>query len=212
MTATAIGIRARGLRLSAWSLLGLAALALVLLDPPGHPLRALLMYTRASLEGGEVWRLLTAHVVHQDLRHALLNVGGLGLLWLLFRDVARARTWLLVAGITALSIDAGLYVAEPGVEWYLGASGVLHGVWAAGGIFTLGHARLEGAVTLGALLLKLILEQALGPLSGADEGLVVVTAAHAYGALGGLATSAWIARASLATGVMGMRGRRGSLA
>ncbi len=194
MNARGTSAELRALDLGPLALLTTVFLALVVLDPVGRPLRAALLYARAPLAAGEVWRLVTAHIIHEDLRHALLNVGGLGLLWLLYRNAESTANWLLVIGITALSIDAGLYVAQPQVEWYLGASGVLHGIWAAGAIFSLAHSRLEGVVMLGALLGKLGLEQIFGPLSGTNDGLGVVTVAHLYGALGGLSASALVAR------------------
>ncbi|HEX8784094.1 MAG TPA: hypothetical protein VF764_12020, partial [Steroidobacteraceae bacterium] len=59
----------------------LACLLLLLPAVAGEGGRALLRYERSALADGEWWRLLSAHVVHLDLRHALLNVVGLALVW-----------------------------------------------------------------------------------------------------------------------------------
>jgi membrane associated rhomboid family serine protease len=37
----------------------------------------LLMWDRAAIDAGQWWRLLTAHLVHLDVRHLLLNIFGL---------------------------------------------------------------------------------------------------------------------------------------
>ena len=74
----------------------LAACALLLLPAlAAEPGRVLLRYDRVALAAGQWWRLLSAHVVHLSVRHALVNCLGLVLLWALFlRDYAprRART------------------------------------------------------------------------------------------------------------------------
>jgi rhomboid family GlyGly-CTERM serine protease len=181
----------------AGALLALAGLfaSLVALDAAGVPVRALLSYARAPLAAGEWWRLLSAHLVHHDARHAALNFAGLALLWVLYVRDAAPREWLVVALGAALAIDAGLYFFNAAVEWYLGASGVLHGVWAAGAVFAARRWRLEGAVTLALLAAKLYLEQRYGALSARAGDLPVITAAHLYGAVGGLASAILLRRA-----------------
>jgi rhomboid family GlyGly-CTERM serine protease len=151
---------------------------------------AALRYERAAIADGQWWRLLSCHLVHFDVRHLALNLAGLGLLWWLFVADARPRDWLGVVLAAALTVGGGLYVLEPGVAWYLGLSGVLHGVWAAAALFAWRRWPLEALVTGALLAAKLVAERALGPLSGAvDAALPVIVAAHLYGALGGLAAA-----------------------
>src|ERR671925_423667 len=50
----------------------------------GEPGRLLLSYDREALAAGQWWRLLTAHLIHLDIRHALLNDLGFALMWALF--------------------------------------------------------------------------------------------------------------------------------
>jgi len=52
----------------------------------------LLMWDRAAIDAGQWWRLLTAHLVHLDVRHLLLNIFGLLLIVEIFvsnNDCAR---------------------------------------------------------------------------------------------------------------------------
>jgi rhomboid family GlyGly-CTERM serine protease len=169
--------------------LGQALLAaqLLLLLPAlgGVRVRELLQYERSALADGELWRLLTAHLVHYSWRHLLLNMAGLAVLWALFAREWSPGRWLLIAVVAALAIDAGLWFRAPEVAWYLGLSGVLHGLWAAGALAQL--QRRQGFATLPLLLLvsKLAYEQLRGG-SLVMGDMPVVTGAHLYGAAGGL--------------------------
>ena len=169
--------------LAAGGLAGLL-LALAVLGPGAAQA---LRYERAAVARGEWWRVLAAHLVHFDLRHLLLNLAGLALLWWLFAPDARSRDWLVVLLVSALTVSAGLWFLDPRVGWYLGASGMLHGVWAAAALAAWPRWRLEAQLTLALLAGKLAFERWQGPLSGGpDAALPVLTAAHLYGALGGL--------------------------
>ena len=152
---------------------------------PGDVAR--LRYERQAVAAGEWWRLLSGHVIHYDAAHLAMNLAGLALLWLLYVGDARARHWCVVVLVAALSIGLGLYYLETDVVWYLGLSGVLHGVWAAGGVAAFRRWPLEAAVTLALLAGKLAVELLHGPLSSEfGASLPVLTVAHRFGALGGL--------------------------
>lgn len=175
--------------------LALAALcALVLLAAAGgEPVRMQLRYERSALAHGQLWRLLTAHLVHLDVRHALLNILGLILVWALFAREYRPRAWLVIVLAAALAIDAGLWFADSTVRWYVGSSGILHGAMAAGALAQLRCGATEGWVLGAILVLKLLYEQIAGPLpfSGSDP---VVVDAHLYGVLGGAVAGAFLGR------------------
>ncbi len=149
-----------------------------------------LRYERAAIAAGEWWRLVTGHLVHEDPRHLALNAGGLVLLAILYARDARPREWALVALASALGVSLGLYAAEPGLAWYVGLSGVLHGLWAAGGLAARSRWPLESWVTLALLAAKLLIEHWHGPLTQElGGGLMVITAAHRFGAVSGLAAA-----------------------
>ena len=65
-----------------WLLLILLLLGAVL--GLGDSLGALLRYDRSAIAAGGWWRLLTAHIVHLDAHHLILNELGLVLMWSLF--------------------------------------------------------------------------------------------------------------------------------
>lgn len=145
----------------------------------------LLRYDRAAIAAGEWWRLLTAHLIHLNARHAVLDMAGLLLLWMLLARDLRPSQWAVVVLTAAVAIDCGLWLRDPKVEWYLGASGVLHGALAAGAFARLRRGDLEGWILAGLLAAKLTYEQIQGPMSFAGNMPVIVDA-HLYGAVGGL--------------------------
>jgi rhomboid family GlyGly-CTERM serine protease len=152
----------------------------------GEWARAGLSYQRSALMAGEWWRLLTAHLVHLDLEHALLNMLGLVLMWSLFARDYRPREWLIIGVVVVAGIDAGLWLRDPNVEWYVGASGLLHGVMAAGTLAHLRRGDMDGWILAVFIVLKLSYEQWSGALPFNESGEPVVVNAHLYGALAGI--------------------------
>lgn len=149
--------------------------------------REWLRYERTAL-AAEPWRLLTAHLVHLGWSHLLLNLGGLALVWLLVGEYLGVRQWALVTAVSALIVSGGLWLLDPGLAWYVGLSGVLHGLLIAGAIAGLGRRTGETATLLVLVGAKLVWEQYSGPLPGSEisAGGPVVVDAHLFGALGGL--------------------------
>jgi rhomboid family GlyGly-CTERM serine protease len=168
-----------------------ACALLVLITLTGEPGRVLLRYDRMALAGGELWRLLTAHLVHLDLHHALLNCLGLFLMWALFARDYTPRQWLLIVLGSMAVIDAGLAVWDSTLRWYVGSSGALHGAMAAGTLAHLRRGERDGWLLAAFLVGKIVWEQGVGalPLSGSDP---VVVDAHLFGAAGGLAAAAFL--------------------
>ncbi|HAM76733.1 MAG TPA: rhombosortase, partial [Alcanivorax sp.] len=68
------------------------------------------------------------HLVHLNLWHALLNLGGLVLILFFFRDLLdRRRFWLWFA-VSAPLVGAVLFVLDRDLGWYVGLSGLLQGL------------------------------------------------------------------------------------
>ncbi|HEX5160205.1 MAG TPA: rhombosortase [Steroidobacteraceae bacterium] len=170
----------------------LAACALLaLLELGGDPLRLALRYDRDALALGEWWRAITAHFVHLDAEHTLLNTLGVVLMWALFaRDYTLPR-WAAIYLSSALAISAGLWIFDPGVPWYVGASGALHGVMAAGTLAHLRRRDLDSWILAVILLAKLTYEQVAGSMPFAGDASTVVDA-HLYGAIGGLSLALFL--------------------
>jgi rhomboid family GlyGly-CTERM serine protease len=167
------------------SLLGVCAL-FALLEAGGDPARNALSYDRAALAGGQWWRALTAHFVHLDAAHATLNGMGVVLMWALFaRDYSPLR-WTAIYLFASLCISAGLWLWDPQVTNYVGASGALHGVMTAGTLAHLRRGDIDGWILAVFIVVKLVYEQFAGALPFSGSGTTIVDA-HLFGAVGGIA-------------------------
>jgi rhomboid family GlyGly-CTERM serine protease len=166
-----------------WLLLILLVLCAVL--ALGDNVSELLRYDRSAIAAGGWWRLLTAHIVHLDAHHLVLNALGLVLMWSLFAADYDVIEWSIIVFAGALAISSGLWWLSPRVAWYVGASGVLHSVVAAGTAKHLAARVWDRWILLVVLSAKLAYEQ----LGGREPPLVVVDA-HLYGAICGFAVGA----------------------
>jgi rhomboid family GlyGly-CTERM serine protease len=166
-----------------WLLMILLVLAAVL--GLGDNVSALLRYDRGGIAAGGWWRLLTAHIVHLDAHHLILNELGLVLVWALFAQDFDAVEWCAIVLAGALAISSGLWWLSPKVGWYVGASGVLHAMMAAGSAKHLAERTWDRWILFFGLCIKLAWEQ----LGGHAAPLVVVDA-HLYGAASGFALGA----------------------
>ena len=177
-----------------WGLALLASCAALLLPVlAGDTGRYALRYDRAALAAGQWWRLVTAHFVHLDFDHAALNSLGLVLMWALFARDYRPLHWLAILVGAIAAIDAGLWLRDSTIAWYVGSSGALHGIMAAG---TLAHVRrrdVDGWLLAAFILVKLAYEQSAGALPFTDNHAGVVVDAHLFGTIGGAAIAAFLA-------------------
>ncbi len=175
-----------------WRLPAALALLSLLLQLSGPAGDGLFAFAPDAVAGGEVWRLVSGHLHHLGWPHFALNVTALGLIWLLVGAGYSTGQWLLVLAVCMAAIDVGLWVGLPELDWYVGLSGVLHGLFAAGAVAQWQRSRLEAAVLGTLLALKLGYEFTVGPLPGSEEtaGGRVITEAHLFGALGGFVAAA----------------------
>jgi rhomboid family GlyGly-CTERM serine protease len=169
--------------------LGLATLS-ILFALFGENATRWLRYDRDAILHGQWWRIISGNVVHLGWPHLLLNLAGLILVWLLFRRALTTRSWILVTLASAAAVGAGLLLFDPALHWYVGLSGVLHGLFAAGVVTSL-YAGNRGDWWLMALFVaKITWEQLVGTMPGSAEiaGGNVIVDAHLYGAVGGAIT------------------------
>jgi rhomboid family GlyGly-CTERM serine protease len=172
------------------ALIGVCAL-LALLEAGGDVTRSALSYDRADLAAGQWWRALTAHFVHLDAAHAALNGMGVVLMWALFaRDYSPLR-WLAIYLFSSLGISLGLWLWDPAVTNYVGASGALHGVMTAGTLAHLRRGDLDGWILAVFIVVKLAYEQFAGALPFSSSGNTIVDA-HFYGAVSGFGLACFL--------------------
>jgi rhomboid family GlyGly-CTERM serine protease len=179
--------RIRGL-FSGWLPILAVTLVTVVLGLFGDAARDLLAFDRQAIAAGALWRLISAHFVHLGFSHLVFNLAGLGLVWFLVGNAFSHRQWLLIWSASIAAVAAGLWVYEPQLAWYVGLSGVIHGLLAAGVAGEMSHGRLDTWVLAAAVVGKIAWEQYVGPLPGSEQasGGTVIVNAHLYGAVGGL--------------------------
>lgn len=166
----------------------------------GTELRGWLRYDRTALLGGEAWRLLSAHIAHLGWGHLAMNLAGLALIWMLFGRFYTALQWSIVTLFCMIGISLALLALQPEVHWYVGLSGVLHGLFVAGVLASLAAGYRAELALLGLLVAKLAWEQLHGALPGSADiaGGNVLVESHLYGAITGL----------VAAGLLLLRARR----
>jgi len=153
----------------------------------GEVVSQLLRYNRGAILSGEVWRLLTAHFVHGSPGHWLLDISGLLLVWALFRQWMGGWQDIVAFFVISAGVSLGVLLLNPHTLWFVGLSGVLHGLFAMYLVIGLWQGDRTLLVLLGALIGKLAYEQAVGALPGSEQvvGMPVLVDAHLYGAITG---------------------------
>lgn len=148
---------------------------------------AWLSYDRVSISNGELWRVVTSHLTHTGFNHLAINLFGLIIVFRLFGNLFSTRLWLLSIAACMSGISFGLFVNHPELAWYVGFSGVLHGLIVVGAIGAINNKWRISHFVLIAVFIKLLFEQLYGPSQGTMKLIEhpVIVDAHLYGAVTG---------------------------
>jgi rhomboid family GlyGly-CTERM serine protease len=158
---------------------------LLLLGAGGEPVRVALRYDAAAIAAGEGWRLLTGNLVHLGWWHLFLNEMGVLVLVLLCPEPLPWPVWARRLLLLGLGMSLGLY-AFTATRWYVGMSGVIHGLFLLGLVRQVVRDRdLIAAGCIAYLVGKIAWEMYSGvPVS--DEQAIggkVLVESHLYGTL-----------------------------
>jgi len=146
----------------------------------------LLQYRRAEILSGQLWRLLSAHLVHSSVAHVGWNGLGFCLFWLVFYRYLSIRYLCYASLFMGLFISGMLLCCHPDIQWYQGFSGILHGLFVLGALDDIAQKRMGGYPLLCLLLCKVIWEVLSGHPTHADLIGPVLVHAHVYGVMAGL--------------------------
>lgn len=147
---------------------------------------------QADANASQPWRLITGHWIHLGWMHLALNAAGIALLAALFAHELRPVDWIATTTLMPLAISCGFLLFNPELQWYVGLSGVLHGLMLTGCLLlwqtsTQATGKRMAAIIAIVVLAKLAHEQWAGAESGTEKlisGSVVVDA-HLFGAIAG---------------------------
>jgi len=134
-------------------------------------------------QSGHYWRLLSAHWAHTNWIHFLLNATGLILCMSIASPGWTIIRWLSYQLILALGISFLFTLFNPELNWYLGYSGVLYGIFLLAAIDLYPRDRLIGFLLGAAIVIKITLEQTsdINLTSSDIIGSPVIVDAHFYG-------------------------------
>lgn len=144
-----------------------------------------LRYQQNWHSNGEYWRIFSAHWVHLNTPHLLLNALGLVLCMGITSPGWSISRWIIYHFLLVLGISILFTLLSPELQWYAGYSGVLYGIFMLAAIDLYQRDKLIAVVLGIAISTKIILEQVGGfnVTSSAFIGSLVVIDAHLYGAL-----------------------------
>lgn len=171
--------------LLACAVLALIMLLLALFDAHILPYLA---YDREAVLKGQLWRLVTAHFVHLNFNHFLLDSAGFVLVSWFFRDVLNTKLLLLWLGISA-PLCGALLTLDSQLTGYVGLSGILHGWLVIALVVGFRTAPLLHSLAIAVITIKLVYEQTAfydAHYLADTIGGYVYALAHLYGAVIGL--------------------------
>ena len=137
---------------------------------------------------GEYWRGYTAHWVHANWQHLLLNATGLTLCMTIASPTWSIWRWVTYHLYLALGISTLFTLRNPELHWYVGYSGVLFGIYLLAAIDLYPRDKIVALLLGVAIVIKVLLEQFsdITLTSGDLIGIPVIIDAHLYGLLLGL--------------------------
>jgi rhomboid family GlyGly-CTERM serine protease len=167
-------------------------LAIFLLNGPHGELSAW-AYQRSAIVDGELWRLLTGHLVHYSARHLVFNLLAFAVLAILTENQLGHAGFARLCVAIAAFIGVGLLLFVPGMEFYAGISGINYGLLAYLGLQQITRLARTGSLpaiacfaSTGAVLAILLWQQARAgssPFTGEIAGVRVAWQAHLAGIL-----------------------------
>ncbi len=136
----------------------------------------------------QFWRFITAHLLHLGWVHLGFNLAGLVLITALFLPEWNVKSFLYAFFSSAILLNVCLYLLSPELIWYVGLSGILHGLIAAGAVYSFQVQPKFALLVLAGCAIKIGWEQFTGSSVGTEEliGGKVAFDAHMFGYIGGL--------------------------
>ncbi|MGF1763805.1 rhombosortase [Aliivibrio kagoshimensis] len=123
----------------------------------------MVLWDRALIHHGELWRIVTGNFTHTNFAHLLMNSGALIIFYLLFKEYLNNQILLPLLLSTSLVVGLSIFLTD--IDLYFGLSGVIHGLLAWGAVKDIQYGRQSGYWLLGGIIAKVIWEQLFGASS-----------------------------------------------
>jgi len=175
-----------------WSKTYFAPLCILIIATLGYlfdqQLNDMFIYDRALITQGEYWRLITGHLLHTNLAHFLLNSAAVILLAILHGKFYTISNYFFVFIISALFTSIGIYFYDPKLIYYVGLSGILHGIFIWGALKDIVNKDKTGYLLFIGVIMKITHEQIYG---ASDDIAKIINAnvaidAHLWGTVSGI--------------------------
>jgi rhomboid family GlyGly-CTERM serine protease len=108
-------------RFPVWTLAICAGAAFIFIAPE---LGTLLIYDRAAIAHGELWRLVTGNLVHLSTTHLAYNLAAFLITGAII-EIRGYRFFPMLCLAAAILIGIALYCSKPAMYYYAGLSGVV---------------------------------------------------------------------------------------
>lgn len=145
----------------------------------------LLEFNRSAITNGEFWRLLTGNIMHTNHWHLIFNLAGLVMLTYLFKHLMTNIHFVVFSIINAILVSILIYYFTLTIEYYVGLSGYLHGLFVYGCLIEINKGMKGSWLLLIGVSAKIGYETIYGASSEMSEliNASVATDAHLFGAL-----------------------------
>ncbi|MFK8026435.1 MAG: rhombosortase [Gammaproteobacteria bacterium] len=154
---------------------------------PQH-MRELLYLDIEHFMQGEYWRFFSAHFTHISWVHCLSNIIGVLLLAGIFNQSKQTLNWSFATFLICTLVSTGLILFSTQLDWYVGFSGVLTGLYIYAAIKTIRDNIKISTIIIIALSIYILFQVLEGELISTTVMTDIKTSsyAHAFGFVTGL--------------------------
>lgn len=147
-----------------------------------------LAYYHTGIAQFELWRLVTATFCHTNFNHLAMNLIALVITLGLFIETFKNMRLLPIIVFNSVFIALALFFLDTNLLWYVGFSGVLHGLFSFAVLSDIFRKEKWGYLLGVGLLIKITHEQLYGAQQSTIDmiGAPVLVNAHFYGVLAGV--------------------------
>ncbi len=153
----------------------------------GESATNMLNYHRSAIADGQIWRLLTGHLIHSNLWHLLLNLASLLMIGWLFSQHLTYKIWIIIFTLSALMISFAYYFTAPQFEYYVGLSAILYAVIIIGALLDIKHQPMIAGLILLVVTGRVIWQQIYGTADDLEQLIEqrVAVESHLFGIITG---------------------------